>query len=103
MHTTRTAVALGALLILTATACGSDEKSSGSASEGVAVSITFAVNNTTTEQAEFEIISAKPEILTEKFLDGGAKASYPVTLVAGDYEIICGRPSNTRAKLTVGS
>ncbi len=63
--------------------------------------IVFDVDNATTEKSEFEIISDKPEILLEEFVEAGATAEVNTTLLAGEFEIICGAPSNTRAVLRV--
>jgi len=111
-------------LVLVLGACGDD---SGSASQGEAsggraapLSLTltesgcdptslsapagdvkFAVTNTSGLKGEFEIISATPEILTEEFLDDGASGTFTVPLKAGQYQVICGAPSNTRADLVI--
>jgi len=127
----KSAIALLAAIALGAGACGSDGGSSGAttaaasaetatptAAATVALSltetgcspvtltapagaVTFNVDNARDAKAEFEILSATPKILTEEFLEPGASASFTVDLVAGDYQVICGRPSDTRAALTV--
>ena len=56
------------------------------------------VDNAHDAKAEFEILSATPKILTEEFLEPGASGSFTVDLVAGDYPVICGRPSDTRGR-----
>lgn len=63
--------------------------------------VAFTVTNETDDQAEFEILSPAPEILSEEFLDAGATRTIEVALPAGSFEIICGAPSDARAKLTV--
>jgi iron uptake system component EfeO len=63
--------------------------------------VAFAVDNTRDAKAEFEIISAVPKIIAEEFLEPGASATYTVTLAAGEYQLICGAPSDTRGALTV--
>ena len=125
----KSAVALLAAIALGAGACGSDGGSSGgttaaapagtatpTAAATVALSltetgcdpvtltapagaVTFNVDNARDAKAEFEILSATPKILTEEFLEPGASGSFTVDLVAGDYQVICGRPSDTRAAL----
>ncbi len=65
--------------------------------------VTFEVTSTATDKAEFEVISATPEILTEKFLEPGTSGTYTLELSDGAYQIICGAPSDTRADLTIGS
>ena len=67
----------------------------------LAGAVTFNVDNARDAKAEFEILSATPKILTEEFLEPGASGSFTVDLVAGDYQVICGRPSDTRAAYTV--
>lgn len=127
----RTTVAAVAALGLLANACSSDlddtatgSTDSGAAGSGeaaaVAVSLTdqgcaplelsavagtvvFAITNATDDQAEFEVLSPAPEILSEEFVDAGASRTVEVVLPAGSYEIICGAPSDPRAKLTVGA
>ena len=124
-------VAVLALLALGAGACGSDGGSGGGTSAAapaasatptaaapIAVSltdtgcdpvtltapageVTFVVDNARDAKAEFEILSATPKILTEEFLEPGASGSFTVTLAAGEYQVICGGPSDTRAALTV--
>jgi len=63
--------------------------------------VAFAVDNARDAKAEFEIISAVPKIVAEEFLEPGAAATYTVTLAAGEYQVICGAPSDTRGALTV--
>jgi iron uptake system component EfeO len=63
--------------------------------------LAFAVDNARDAKAEFEIISSVPKIVTEEFLEAGESATYNVTLGAGEYQVICGAPSDTRAALTV--
>jgi iron uptake system component EfeO len=63
--------------------------------------VSFAVTNKSDDKGEFEIVSAAPKIVTEKFLDARASQNVDVTLTSGDYDVICGAPSNTRAKLTI--
>ena len=120
---------IGALAIATAlialTACGDDGGSgSGEAAggEGGAGSVTltmteagcdpvslsapagsveFAVTNESGLKGEFEVISSAPEILTEEFLEDGASGTFTVSLQPGQYQVICGAPSNTRADLVV--
>ena len=120
---------IGALAIVTAlialTACGDDGGSgSGEAAggEGGAGSVTltmteagcdpvslsapagsveFAVTNESGLKGEFEVISSAPEILTEEFLEDGASGTFTVSLQPGQYQVICGAPSNTRADLVV--
>ena len=127
----KSAVALLAAIALGAGACGSDGGSSGgttaaapagtatpTAAAAIALSltdtgcdpvtltapagaVTFNVDNARDAKAEFEILSATPKILTEEFLEPGASGSFTVNLVAGEYQVICGRPSDTRAALAV--
>ena len=127
----KSAVALLAAIALGAGACGSDGGSSGVTTAAApaetatptaaatvdlsltetgcdpvtltapAGAVTFNVDNARDAKAEFEILSATPKILTEEFLEPGASGSFTVDLVAGDYQVICGRPSDTRAALTV--
>ena len=64
--------------------------------------VEFAVTNESGLKGEFEVISSAPEILTEEFLEDGASGTF--TLVSsqpGQYQVICGAPSNTRADLVV--
>jgi iron uptake system component EfeO len=63
--------------------------------------LAFAVDNARDAKAEFEIISSVPKIVAEEFLEAGDSATFNVTLAAGEYEVICGAPSDTRAALTV--
>jgi len=113
--------AAAASLLVVAAACGSDKPSSSGGASGaapVAVAITdkgcdpakldaaagqvtFSVTNKTDARAEFEILSSVPQILAEEFLEGGKSGSYTVTLPAGQYQVICGAPSDPRADLVV--
>jgi iron uptake system component EfeO len=126
----KSAVALLAAVVLGAGACGSDGGSSGGTSAAPAGTatptaaaplalslidtgcdpvtltapagaVTFNVSNARDAMAEFEILSATPKILTEEFVEPGASGSFTVNLVAGEYQVICGRPSDSRAALTV--
>ena len=127
----KSAIAVLAAIALGAGACGSDGRSSGAttavapaetatptAAATIALSltetgcdpvtltapagaVTFNVDNGRDAKAEFEILSATPKILTEEFLEPGASGSFTMDLVAGEYQVICGRPSDTRAALTV--
>ena len=72
------AAAAGATLKLTLTDDGCDPTTLA-ADPG---SVTFEVTSSATDKAEFEVISATPEILTEKFLEPGASGTY--TLQLGD-------------------
>lgn len=63
--------------------------------------VEFAVSNESGLKGEFEVISAAPEILTEEFLDDGASGTFTVSLQPGQYQVICGAPSNTRADLVI--
>ena len=110
---------LGLLVVLAA--CGSDKPAtaggaSGSAPLAVAITangcdpakldaaagqVTFAVTNKTDSRAEFEILSSAPQILAEEFLEAGKSGHYTVTLPAGQYQVICGAPSDPRADLVV--
>ncbi len=84
-------------LVLALAACGSDSDSgSADAAAGGATleltltddgcdpttltadpgKVTFEVTSSATDKAEFEVISATPEILTEKFLEPGASGTY---------------------------
>ncbi len=115
---TTTVLCLATPLLLALASCGSDDKQDDGAAKGIAVNLTdngcdplaltaptgsvsFAVTNKTDDQAEFEILSKTPEILTEKFVDAGKTETYAVALAPGDYEIICGRPSDPRTQLTI--
>jgi iron uptake system component EfeO len=62
-------------------------------------SVEFAVTNESGLKGEFEVISSAPEILTEEFLEDGASGTFTVSLQPGQYQVICGAPSNTRADL----
>jgi iron uptake system component EfeO len=120
------AVATVAVLGFTVASCGSDSPSSsegdaGSATGGataIALALTeagcdpttiaaaagdvvFSVKNEREDKAEFEILTKEPKILAEEFLEPGASGTFTENLAAGDYEIICGAPSDTRAALTV--
>ena len=64
-------------------------------------SVEFAVTNESGLKGEFEVISSAPEILTEEFLEAGASGTFTVSLQPGQYQVICGAPSNTRADLVV--
>ena len=64
-------------------------------------SVEFAVTNESGLKGEFEVISSAPEILTEEFLEDGASGTFTVSLQPGQYQVICGAPSNTRADLVV--
>jgi iron uptake system component EfeO len=113
-------------VLLVLSACGDDSGSgSGSggpsgSSGGVPVTLTltengcdpvslsalagqveFAVTNESGLKGEFEVISSTPEILTEEFLEDGASGTFKVSLDPGQYQVICGAPSNTRADLVV--
>ncbi len=63
--------------------------------------MSFAITNATDDQAEFEILSPVPEILSEEFVDAGGSLTVDVALAAGSYEILCGAPSDPRAQLTI--
>ncbi|HMK12865.1 MAG TPA: iron uptake system protein EfeO [Acidimicrobiales bacterium] len=63
--------------------------------------VQFAVTNESGLKGEFEIISSTPEIVIEEFLDDGASGTFKVPLKAGQYQVICGAPSNTRADLVI--
>jgi iron uptake system component EfeO len=69
--------------------------------EATAGTVVFELQNDRDSKAEFEILSKEPKVLTEEFLEPGASGSYSVNLGPGEYEIICGAPSDTRAALTV--
>ena len=64
-------------------------------------SVEFTVTNESGLKGEFEVISSAPEILTEEFLEDGASGTFTVGLQPGQYQVICGAPSNTRADLVV--
>lgn len=102
-------------------ACGSDKPAGSGGASGttpIAIAITtdgcqpakldatagqvaFAVTNQTDSRAEFEILSSVPQILAEEFLEAGKSGTYTVTLPAGQYQVICGAPSDPRADLVV--
>ena len=42
-----------------------------------------------------------PQIIAEEFLEAGKSGSYTVSLPAGQYQVICGAPSDPRADLVV--
>jgi iron uptake system component EfeO len=114
-------------LVLGLAACGSDSDSSsdpggggGGGASTLAVTltddgcdptsltadagkVTFEVTSEATDRAEFEVLSATPEILAEEFLEPGKSGTYTLSLDDGAYQIICGAPSNTRADLAVGT
>jgi iron uptake system component EfeO len=113
-----------ATMLLALTACGDDSGAgSGEAAAGdgagsvtltmteagcdpvslsaPAGSVEFAVTNESGLKGEFEVISSAPEILTEEFLEDGASGTFTVSLQPGQYQVICGAPSNTRADLVV--
>ena len=89
--------ASNAPLALTMTENGCD-RTSLSAGAG---DVQFAVTNESGLKGEFEIISSTPEIVIEEFLDDGASGTFKVPLKAGQYQVICGAPSNTRADLVI--
>jgi iron uptake system component EfeO len=124
--TTSRALAVATAVVgLAAAGCGSDSPSSsegdaGGAGGAAAISlaltdagcdpttisaaagdVVFSVKNEREDKAEFEILTKEPKILAEEFLEPGASGTFTENLVAGDYEIICGAPSDTRAALTV--
>ncbi len=113
-----------ATTVLALTACGDDggsgsgEAAGGDGAGSVALTMTeagcdpvslsapagsveFAVTNESGLKGEFEVISSAPEILTEEFLEDGASGTFTVSLQPGQYQVICGAPSNTRADLVV--
>ena len=63
--------------------------------------LTFAVKNSTSTRAEFEIVTAAPAIALEKFLAAGESGTYEITLPAGDYRLICGSPLSDEGTLTL--
>lgn len=66
--------------------------------------ITFYVTNDvagTGLKSEFEVLTKEPKILTEEFFAKHESRAVIVTMPSGDYEIICGAPSNPRATLVV--
>jgi iron uptake system component EfeO len=63
--------------------------------------VEFAVKNESGLKGEFEVISSAPEVLTEEFLEDGASGTFTIALQPGQYQVICGAPSNTRADLVV--
>ena len=69
--------------------------------DAAAGQVTFSVVNKTDARAEFEILSSVPQILAEEFLEAGKSGSYTVALPAGQYQVICGAPSDPRADLIV--
>ncbi len=106
-----------AALLMGLSACGDDggsgEASGGSGANAVTLTITdtgcdplslsaaagdveFAVTNESGVKAEFEVLSSAPEILTEEFLDDGASGTFTVSLQPGQYQVICGAPSDPR-------
>ena len=113
--------AAAATLMVVAAACGSDKPAgsggaAGSAPIAVAITddgcdpakldaaagqVTFSVVNKTGARAEFEILSSVPQIIAEEFLEAGKSGSYTVSLPAGQYQVICGAPSDPRADLIV--
>ncbi|MGD9796039.1 MAG: iron uptake system protein EfeO [Acidimicrobiia bacterium] len=114
---TRAVIGTAVGLLLLGAACGDDASSSTDAAatkvtltangcdplalSAAAGAVTFEVSNSTEDKAEFEILSPAPEILAEEFVEAGKTGTYTITLPAGSYEIICGAPSDPRAKLTV--
>ena len=87
----------GGSVTLTITETGCDPASLSAA----AGDVEFAVTNESGVKGEFEVISSAPEILTEEFLDDGASGTFTVRLQPGQYQVICGAPSNTRADLVI--
>ena len=87
----------GTPIALTITETGCDPTSLSAA----AGKVEFAVKNESGLKGEFEVISSTPEILTEEFLEDGARGTFTIALQPGQYQIICGAPSNTRADLVV--
>ena len=82
----------------------SDDGCDPAAITAAAGDVTFAVSNDvvgTELKSEFELLTAEPKILAEEFFTKGEQRDVTVTLVAGDYELICGASSNPRGKLTV--
>jgi len=105
-----------AVLAVAVTACGSDDEKSSSSTMSFNVTdtgcdpatasakageLSFAVKNSTGSRAEFEIVTAAPSIVLEKFLAAGASGTYDITLPAGDYRLICGSPLNDEGTLTL--
>ena len=87
----------GAPIALTITETGCDPTSLSAA----AGKVEFTVKNESGLKGEFEVISSAPEILTEEFLEDGASGTFTIALQPGQYQVICGAPSNTRADLVV--
>ena len=87
----------GAPIALTMTETGCDPTSLSAA----AGKVEFTVKNESGLKGEFEVISSAPEILTEEFLEDGASGTFTIALQPGQYQVICGAPSNTRADLVV--
>lgn len=66
--------------------------------------ITFTVTNAvdgTDLKSEFELLTKEPKIIIEEFFEKGEQRDVRVRVPAGDYELICGAPSNPRAALTI--
>ncbi len=63
--------------------------------------VVFEVTNEGGDNAEFEVLSSEPEVLAEEFLDEGESGTFTVSLGAGQYQVICGAPSDPRADLVV--
>ena len=63
--------------------------------------VSFEVENTLGDGAEFELLTAEPKIVAEEFLDAGTTKVFTYNLVGGDYTLICGSPQGTKGTLTV--
>ncbi len=66
--------------------------------------VTFTVTNAvdgTDLKSEFELLTKEPKIIAEEFFAQGEQRDVKVRVPAGDYELICGAPSNPRAALTI--
>ncbi len=65
--------------------------------------LTFIAKNTTSRDAEFEILAPGPQIIAEKDpVSAGETAELDVSLIKGDYELVCALGSDAkRSTLTV--
>ena len=81
-----------------------DEGCEPSKFTAVAGDITFSVTNDvagTDLKSEFELLTKEPKILAEELFAKAEARDVQTSLPAGDYELICGAPSNSRSALTV--
>ena len=80
---------------LTATGC---DPTSFTATAGA---VKFDVTNTTTDRAEFEVVSDPPGFLDEQFVEPSATKAIGMALVAGKYKVFCTNGTLPAASLVV--